>query len=267
MNKYEEIAQALMDTFGNLELNTRIVVGSTDNIRWEDVIDDNATVFGVLMPSGGTTTKVENALMETEYISLFLALPNDAPNSYSDALEKVKSAIANFIRTPVEVENIYYYFGDNGLQANDFRTVRGKQIGVITQNLVCASAGDMLEVAGAIVEIKNATDSTAERLFGFYKYNLNKIKNYDPIDVSGTDEQQNFFRSKSTSLVLDYYKFKSNTLHNKIANDSPYFTISLYDGENYIIQNKKMYLSRYTQEGVKGGYTNCQATFIDGVNE
>jgi len=267
MNKYKEIANVLMDLFEAQNLNTRIIVGSTDNIRWEDVISDDSTVFGVLMTSGGNTTKVENALFETEYISLCLALPNNAPDSYSNALAKTKEAIANFIKTPVEVEDITLFFGDNGLQTNDFRVVKGKQIGVITQNLVCASAGNMLEVAGAIVEIKNTTDSTAEKLFGFYKYNFNRIKTYAPIDIEGNDTQANMFRSKSISLVLDYYKFKSNQLHNKLVNDSSYFYVSLYDGENYLLQNKKMYLSHYTQEGVKGGYTNCQATFIDGVDE
>lgn len=278
INVYEELVNILMDAFTNQNLESNITVGTTDNLKWEDIIQDENTIYGVLNPTGGSNIKVDNGLLKTEVYSLALALPNNVKDQYFNALEGVKNAIKQFIQVPHEIAGDTYLFGDNGLQTNDFRVVRGKHIGVVTQNLVSSVAGNMLEVTNAIVSIvpsdytepteeDDEEDETSHYLFGMYHYTASKTKNFDPIDLKKDDLQKSAYRSYSFSLVLDYYKIKENALHKLLLSDKPYFFVTLYDGEDTVINGAKMYLSGYTQDGIVGGYTNVKVTLISGVIE
>lgn len=277
INVYEELVNILMDAFTNQNLESNIIVGTTDKLKWEDIIQDENTIYGVLNPTGGSSIKVDNGLLKTEIYSLALALPNNVKDQYFNALEGVKNAIKQFIQVPHEIAGDTYLFGDNGLQTNDFRVVRGKHIGVVTQNLVSSVAGNMLEVANAIVSIvpsdytepseDDEEDETSHYLFGMYHYTFNKTKNFDPIDLKKEDLQKSAYRSKSFSLVLDYYKIKENALHKLLLADKPFFYVTVFDGEDNLLENFPMYLTGYTQDGIVGGYTNVKVTLGSGVIE
>ena len=272
INTYEELANIIMDAFTNENLESNIIVGTTFNIKWEDVIENDNMVYGVLLPMGGASIKVEKGLLKTENFSLALALPDNVANQYFNALESVKNAIKNFILVPHEIAGDTYIFGDNGLQANDFRVIRGKHIGVVTQNLISQVAGNMLDVSNAIIKIV-ASDSAnptseddANFLFGMYHYTFGKVKNFDPVDLKSEEIQKLAYRSKSLSVTLDYYKIKENALHKLLlADNKPYYLISIYDGEDDLLEDYPMYLTGYTQDGIVGGYTNVKVTFSSGV--
>lgn len=272
INTYDELAKIIMDAFTNEGLTSDITVGTTSIIKWQDVVTDENVVYGVLLPAGGTSVKVENGLLRTESLSLSLALPDNVKNQYFIALEKVKNAIKNFIIVPHEIVGDTYVFGDNGLQANDFRVVNGKHIGIITQNLVSQVAGNMLDVSDAIIKIvasdddsEPTSDDTTGFLFGTYHYTFGKIKNFDPVPIKKDDMEKSAYRSQSISLVVDYYKIKENALHKLLLADKPYFYISVYDGEDYLLEDFPMHITNYTQDGVVGGYTNVKVTFGSGV--
>ncbi len=272
INTYDELANIIMDAFTNEGLTSNIIVGTTANIKWQDVVTDENVVYGVLLPSGGTSVKVEKGLLRTESLSLSLALPDNVKDQYFIALEKVKNAIKNFIVVPHEIAGDTYIFGDNGLQALDFRAVNGKRVGIISQNLVSQVAGNMLDVSDAIIKIvasdddsEPTNDDTTGYLFGMYHYTFGKIKNYDPVDIKKDDIQKSTYRSKSISLVVDYYKIKENVLHKLLLTDKPYFYITVYDGEDYLLEDFPMHITNYTQDGIVGGYTNIKVTFGSGV--
>lgn len=307
MNKYEEIANALEDAFNAQELQTRIIVGTTDNIKWEDVVTDDTTTFCVLLPTGGNTVKTNAGLLQTEFLSLYMALPNDQPQQYTETLSKVCSAISSFIQAPLEVGTETYLFNDNGLAQNDFRVVKGHHIGVVTQSIVVGTAGNLLDVAGAVVTFyqptassnagsgssssgssssegegennggssddSNIGDNTSigtsgTTLLGLYHYTYGRVKNYDPNDIHGSTLQQNAFRSEAYSLVVEYYKIKENTLHRLLSHlNDNYLEVTVYDGDEQLCYKQKMNLTSYTQDGVIGGYTNVKVTFVTGVME
>lgn len=272
INTYEELANIIMDAFTNENLESNIIVGTTFNIKWEDVVTSDNVVYGVLLPMGGASIKVEKGLLKTENFSLALALPDNVPNQYFNALESVKNAIKNFIVVPHEIAGDTYIFGDNGLQAIDFRVVKGKHIGVVTQNLISQVAGNMLDVSDAIVKIvaydseNPNSDDDGNFLFGMYHYTFGKVKNFDPIDLKKEEIQKLSYRSKSLTLTLDYYKIKENVLHKLLlADNKPYYLISVNDGEDDLLEDYPMYLTGYTQDGIVGGYTNVKVTFSSGV--
>lgn len=272
INTYEELANIIMDAFTNQNLESNIIVGTTFNIKWEDVIENDNMVYGVLLPMGGTSIKVERGLLKTENFSLALALPDNVPNQYFNALESVKNAIKSFIVVPHEIAGDTYIFGDTGLQANDFRVVRGKHIGVVTQNLISQVAGNMLDVSNAIIKIvaSDSDNPTSEDegnfLFGMYHYTFGKVKNFDPIDLKSEEIQKLAYRSQAFSVTLDYYKIKENVLHKLLlADNKPYYLISINDGEDDLLEDYPMYITGYTQDGIVGGYTNVKVTFSSGV--
>lgn len=272
INTYDELAKIIMDAFTNENLNSNITVGSTNNIKWQDVVTDENVVYGVLLPSGGTSVKVENGLLRTESLVLTLALPDNVKDQYFIALEKVKTAIKNFIVVPHEIAGDTYVFGDNGLQALDFRAVNGKRVGIISQNLISQIAGNMLDVSDAIVKIvasdddsEPTSDDTTGFLFGMYHYTFGKIKNFDPVPIKKDDMEKSAYRSQSISLAVDYYKIKENALHKLLLADKPYFYITVYDGEDNLLENFPMHITNYTQDGIVGGYTNVKVTFGSGV--
>ena len=272
INTYDELAKIIMDAFTNENLNSNITVGSTNNIKWQDVVTDENVVYGVLLPSGGTSVKVENGLLRTESLVLTLALPDNVKDQYFIALEKVKTAIKNFIVVPHEIAGDTYVFGDNGLQALDFRAVNGKRVGIISQNLISQIAGNMLDVSDAIVKIvasdddsEPTSDDTTGFLFGMYHYTFGKIKNFDPVPIKKDDMEKSAYRSQSISLEVDYYKIKENALHKLLLADKPYFYITVYDGEDNLLENFPMHITNYTQDGIVGGYTNVKVTFGSGV--
>ena len=272
INTYDELAKIIMDAFTNENLNSNIIVGSTNNIKWQDVVTDENVVYGVLLPSGGTSVKVENGLLRTESLVLTLALPDNVKDQYFIALEKVKTAIKNFIVVPHEIAGDTYVFGDNGLQALDFRAVNGKRVGIISQNLISQIAGNMLDVSDAIVKIvasdddsEPTSDDTTGFLFGMYHYTFGKIKNFDPVPIKKDDMEKSAYRSQSISLAVDYYKIKENALHKLLLADKPYFYITVYDGEDNLLENFPMHITNYTQDGIVGGYTNVKVTFGSGV--
>lgn len=272
INTYDELAKIIMDAFTNEGLTSNITVGTTSIIKWQDVVTDENVVYGVLLPAGGTSVKVQNGLLRTESLSLALALPDNVKDQYFITLEKVKTAIKNFIVVPHEITGDVYVFGDNGLQANDFRVVNGKHIGIITQNLISQIAGNMLDVSDAIIKIvasdddsEPTDDDTTGFLFGMYHYTFGKIKNFDPVPIKKDDMEKSAYRSQSISLVVDYYKIKENALHKLLLADKPYFYITVYDGEDNLLENFPMHITNYTQDGIVGGYTNVKVTFGSGV--
>jgi len=269
-NKYELIAEAIETAFLNQELQVRIQVGSTDTMRWDDVIEDNAstdsTVFCVLSPNGGSSVKTNAGLVKSEYLTLAMALPNPDSTTYGNTLAKIEDAMSSFISQPLEVNNEIYQFGDNGLNPLDYRTIKGHDMGIVIQNLVYGTATEMLEAAGAIVKVKLSANGDEETLFGMLHYTYGFTNNYDSFEIKGENETKKTFRSVLKSLTVEFYKIKENELQQEFANPSvPYYYISLNDGDQDLLLNKEMYLQDYTQDGVIGGYVSVRAVFTSGV--
>jgi hypothetical protein len=260
-NNYEELAQVLMDYFNAQDLSTNISVGSTDNIKWEEVVAvGNFTCYGVLNFSGSETPKISDALLKNEYISLSLALPNNEKDEFSNALEKAKNGLIGLFETPIEIAGNTYYISDNGMSTTDFRVIEGNQLGIVTQYLLVQSSEDLLSTAGAIITIKDSTNKT-HTFAGAYHHTFSYQKSYDGFSVSAVKDAQTFFNSLQKVLIVDYYKMPENELHRLLLDDSQVFSVSVYDGDQYLLQNVSMEVSSYTQDGVVGGFYNCKVSF------
>ena len=279
-NKYEELAQALLDKFLETNLTTNILVGSTDLVKWEDVIQDSESVYGVLNPAGTNSSKlndshiennqvVESAkIIENEYFSLAMALPNNTKDDFSDALAKVNDAIINLISKPLEINGVKYIVSDNGRTSTNFLTIRGgNEIGVITQSLLLTKFDDLLAAGLTLVKITPNLSGQIERVFtGIFHYTYSWQKTFDSNVLGSTEMQKNFVQSLQETLVLDFNKIANDGLHSLFAtNKTITYNITVFDGEDTLINNLEMHITSYVQDGITGGFITCKATFVSGV--
>ena len=268
--KYEELANILMDELETKGLHSNIEVGSTLNVRWEDVVTPEFVCWGVLNPSGGNNVELNaGAMVTTENVTLAIALPNNTKDEYNQALDSFMDAIQDLVKTTHEINGSYYVLVNNGNSSVEFMTIRGgNQIGIQMLNLALIGGDGLLNVKDVTITIKASSEAanvTAHQMKGFYNYVVGKQKQFDSMVLKSTTEQQNYVSSIQKTLTIDYYKLHNDTLHQLLESDTDTFTISLNDGNNAIFTNKEMHLSSWTQNGVIGNYVNCRVTFIDGV--
>lgn len=265
MNKYEQLADHIMTAFTNENLNSNIIVGSTDTLDWNDIIIESNIIYGVLTAAGGSNTKIKDGKLESEMLSLSLALPNNTSSDYSEALSSCDTALSNLLSNYVVIDNENAILNMNGKSSTMFLNVKGgKQIGVINISLVLTTSTGILSADDVLVKI-TPNGGTEQELLGVYNYAFKKQKTFDSANQQSQLEQKNFVLGLQISLTLNYYKISSNTLHQTLATSDNTFTVTFSDGEGNLIASKVMYLSSYTQNGIVGGYVNCEAQFIGGV--
>lgn len=271
MNKYEELANILMDKLEEKELHSNIIVGSTINVKWDDIVTPEFVCFGVINPSGGGNVELNNgALVTTENITLAIALPNEDYKKYSEAWEKFSNAINDIVRVEHEINGDYYIIVNNGKSGTDFLTIRGgNQIAVMSQSLSLVGGDGLLNTKNVTISItakSQVGQENSTHLFkGFYNYIFQKQKQFDSIVKQSQLTQENYANSLQKTLTIDYYKFSNNTLHRLLESDTETFIISLNDGDTTLLNNVEMHLTSLTQNGVIGNYINMRVSFIDGV--
>lgn len=271
MTKYEELANILMDKLEEKGLHSNIQVGSTINVKWDEVVTPDFVCWGVLNASGGSNVELNNgALVTTESITLAIALPNETYQQYSAALEKFSSAISDIVKVTHEINGNYYIIVDNGKTGVDFLTIRGgKQIGVMSQSLSVVGGDGLLNVKDVTISIQAKSQvgqaNSTHTFKGFYNYIFQKQKQFDSMVLKSNTTQQNYVNSIQRTLTIDYYKLHNDTLHQLLESDTETFLITLNDGETNLLNGVEMHLSSLTQNGIIGNYINMRVSFVDGV--
>ena len=269
--KYEQLADILMDKLEEKELHANVLVGSTFGVKWDEIVTPDYGCWGVLNPSGGSNIELNNgALIQSENITLAIAIPNDDYKTYSMALDKFSIAISDIVKEYQEIDNTYYQVVDNGRTGTAFLTIKGgREIAIITQSLNIAGGDDLLNVKDVTITIKevdtSGTIGEAQTFSGFFNYIFQKQKNFDSVIKKNTPTQQNMVQSLQKTLTIDYYKFKNNNLHRALESDTSTFKITLNDGDTILLNDVEMHLSGLTQNGVIGNYLTMRVSFIDGV--
>lgn len=271
MNKYDELANIIMDAFSNCDLTSNVRVGSTLNVKWDEVVTDEFVCFGVLNPSGASDVRLSDGILaKGETLSLAIALPNNETHNgipeYAEALSKFEVAIGNLCKEAHEVNGEEVIIANNGRTSTEFITIKGgKEIGVLSQSLTIAYNSILLNTMNATITLKAHSNNKTYEFRGWYNYIIGKQKTFDSTPIKATPQQKNFENSISKTLTIDYYKIKEEELHTLLESDNEIFTITLNDGNNNVLNELDMNISNYTQNGVMGGFINCKVTFIDGV--
>lgn len=265
MNKYEELAQVLMDAFTNQEIESNIFVGSTDTLNWSEIVVKNTAIYGVLTMAGGQHVKVEDGKLEHEYITLALALPNNTKTDYSSALEKINIALSNLVENNITLDSEPALFSVNGSTSTVFLNVKGgNQIGVLSIGLQISTSSSLLAASECSVTI-TPSGGTAQSLKGLFRYVYSKEKTFDSETIQSSTTQKNLVRSVQKSLTIDFRKIATNTLHQALATSDNPVTVTFNDGQDTLINGLNMHIAKYVQEGVSGGFVAVTITFIDGV--
>jgi len=244
MTNYKKLAELIEQTLINQEIQARIEVGSTDNIKWEEIITDSTMVYGVLTMRGGNSVKISDGAIAYEYLNLTLALPNNEKNDYAIAAEKVGDAMEILCANAQEIDAKPVIIADNGRTSTDFRIIKGaNRVGIFTQSLQVATADELLDAA----------DTTITITVGETEYAFKGVFNYS----------QNTFKSISKVVTIDYYKLNEDTLHLLLETDILKVHIKINDGADVI--DLDMGIKEVLDTGVRGQYITCRATFISGV--
>ncbi len=262
-DKYTELASLLMGKFEDAGLTTNIVVGSTDTIDWNDFVSEKYVVTGVLGMAGGNNTKLSGSVIKNENFTLALALPNNTTNDFASTLAIVRDVITAMVNAPVSIKNIDYTLVDNGTTSTQFgiRIKGGNELGVVYENFMLVVAPNLLEAAGATITFNYYEDDEAveAEMVGDYHYSFVKQKLYDSEFTNTSELQKNLYRGKSLSLVIEYYKIKSNLLHQALETQDS-FVVTIDDGNNVVLDEQEMEITSYTEDVVRGGYVNCKVT-------
>ena len=263
-DKYTELANLLMGKFEDAGLTTNIVVGSTDTIDWNDFVSEKYVVTGVLGMAGGNNTKLSGSVIKNENFTLALALPNNTTNDFASTLAVVRDVITAMVNAPVSIKNIDYTLVDNGTTSTQFgiRIKGGNELGVVYENFMLVVAPNLLEAAGATITFSyyDEDDEAVEaEMVGDYHYSFVKQKLYDGEFTNTGELQKNLYKGKSLSLVIEYYKIKSNSLHQALETEDS-FVVTIDDGNNVVLDEQEMEITSYTEDVVRGGYVNCKVT-------
>lgn len=264
MTNYKKLAEIIEATLINCDIQARVEVGSTDTIKWEEIITDGTTVFGVLTMAGGNSVKVSDGAIAYEYLNLNLALPNNEQNDYAIAAQKVGDAMEILCANAIEVDGKPVIIADNGRTSTDFRIIRGaNRVGIFTQSLQVATADELLDAADTTITI--TVGETEYDFKGVFNYNISKIREYDTNLVKGSNYSQNTFKSIQKVVTIDYYKFDSDTLHQLLETDIIKAHVSINDGADTDVIDLDMGIKEVLNTGVRGQYITARVTFISGV--
>lgn len=262
-DKYTELANLLMGKFEDAGLTTNIVVGSTDTIDWNDFVSEKYVVTGVLGMAGGNNTKLSGSVIKNENFTLALALPNNTTNDFASTLAVIRDVITAMVNAPVSIKNIDYTLVDNGTTSTQFgiRIKGGNELGVVYENFMLVVAPNLLESAGATITFNYYEDDepVEAEMVGDYHYSFVKQKLYDSEFTNTVELQKNLYKGKSLSLVIEYYKIKSNSLHQALETEDS-FVVTIDDGNNVVLDEQEMEITSYTEDVVRGGYVNCKVT-------
>ena len=262
MTNYKKLAELIEQTLINQEIQARIEVGSTDNIKWEEIITDSTMVYGVLTMRGGNSVKISDGAIAYEYLNLTLALPNNEKNDYAIAAEKVGDAMEILCANAQEIDAKPVIIADNGRTSTDFRIIKGaNRVGIFTQSLQVATADELLDAADTTITI--TVGETEYAFKGVFNYSISKIREYDTNIIKGSIYSQNTFKSISKVVTIDYYKLNEDTLHLLLETDILKVHIKINDGADVI--DLDMGIKEVLDTGVRGQYITCRATFISGV--
>ena len=264
MTNYKKIAELIETTLINCDIQAHIEVGSTDTIKWEDVITDSSIVFGVLTMAGGNSVKVSDGAITYEYLNLNLALPNNEKNDYAIAAEKVGDAMEIICANAQNIDNKPVIIADNGRTSTDFRIIKGaNRVGIFTQSLQVATADELLDAADTTITI---TVGESEYDFkGVFNYSISKIREYDTNIIKGSIYSQNTFKSIQKIVTIDYYKLNDDTLHQLLETDLLKAHITINDGADTDVIDLDMGIKEVLDTGVRGQYITARVTFISGV--
>ena len=269
--KYEELANILMDELEIKELHSNILVGSTLNVKWEDVVTPDFICWGVLNPSGGNNVELNaGAMVTTENVTLAIALPNNTKDEFNQALDSFMDAIQDLVKTTHEINGSYYVLVNNGSSSTEFMTIRGgNQIGIMMLNLSLIGGDGLLNAKDVTISIQAKSQvgqaNSTHTFKGFYNYIFQKQKQFDSMVLKSNTTQQNYVNSIQRTLTIDYYKLHNDTLHQLLESDTETFVITLNDGETNLLNGVEMHLSSLTQNGIIGNYINMRVSFVDGV--
>lgn len=267
LDKYQQIAKKIEDALIEQGVQAQIRVGSTDLVNWNDIVTPDFVIFGVLNVTGGNTELVNGATIMTNFLSLALALPNSNSTDYSSALVAVDNAILSLQNASNQnqftIDNMVSYLANQGRTGTSFLTIKGgKEIGVLTQQLIFSQYENLLLASDAVITIKPSSGNTAYELKGVYTHTFDRTKIIDSLIAQNQEEQLNLVQSKVYTLTIGFNKIADNTLHQLLLADDDYFVINLNDGQDQVFTDKNFILQKYTQTGTQGSFINCQANFI-----